>query len=309
MPGSPAISGSFGDLLDPRFQRMFNERFREIPDMLPMFFSRPEGGAPTTDTMRWSQVGAFGDWVQFTGTVNYDGIAQGYDTIATHVEFTNGFQVERKLFDDDLFHIMDQRPKGLATAVARTRQKHGARLFNMAFSVDTMFAVNTEGVPLCSDSHTTTATGVSTASGFDNKITASLSATAVAAARIQFRNFVDDRGNRMTFTPDTLVYSVDNYEIAEEIIQSDGKVDTDLNNINVHKGKYKGVDWEYLTDSNNWFMLDSTQRKDSVFWVDRVTPEFAYVEDFDSLVAKWRGYGRWSWAWLDWRFILGAEVA
>ena len=64
----------------------------------------------------------------------YDDLYQGYDTTLTHVEFAKGFQIERKLYDDDLSNIMDQRPKGLANAAQRTREGHGARILNNAFA-------------------------------------------------------------------------------------------------------------------------------------------------------------------------------
>ena len=136
----PHTSGQFGDLLDPRFQKIFHEQYSQLPDMLGELFTFPPDNG--RDTMRWSQVGAYGDWGEFTGTVNYQDASQGYDTIATHMEFASGVQVERKLYDDDQYNIMDQRPAGLATAANRTRQKHGARMLNNAFSVDVEVGVN-----------------------------------------------------------------------------------------------------------------------------------------------------------------------
>ena len=133
----PHTSGQFGDLLDPRFQKIFHEQYRQLPDMLGELFTMPPDNG--RDTMRWSAVGAYSDWNEFSGTVNYQDASQGYDTVATHVEFASGVQVERKLYDDDQYNIMDQRPAGLATAANRTRQKHGARMLNNAFSVDTYF--------------------------------------------------------------------------------------------------------------------------------------------------------------------------
>ena len=47
----------------------------------------------------------------------------------------------------------------LAQAANRTRQKHAARVFVNAASVDTFFYRNTENVALVSDSHTTTSGG------------------------------------------------------------------------------------------------------------------------------------------------------
>ena len=79
---------------------------------------------------------------------DYQSAAQGYDTVITPIEFASGIQVERRLFDTDQYAIMNQRPSGLARAAQRTRQKHGARPFNNAFSVDTFFYNNSEAVAL-----------------------------------------------------------------------------------------------------------------------------------------------------------------
>lgn len=302
----PHTSGQFGDLLDPRFQKIFHDQYSQLPDMLGELFTFPPDNG--RDTMRWSDVGAYSDWDEFTGTVGYQDASQGYDTIATHVEFASGVQVERKLYDDDQYNIMDQRPAGLATAANRTRQKHGARMLNNAFSVDTYFYVNSEGVALCSNSHTTTS-GASTSSGFDNLSTTALSATALAAARIQMVQFRDDAANRISLMPDEIWIPPDLYETAYEIVASMGKVDTANNNRNVHEGRYTIKEWNYLNDTNNWFLTDSSMRKMSCFWVDRVPVEFAFAEDLDTIVAKWRGYMRYSNAHTDWRWILGSQVS
>lgn len=303
----PHASGAFGDLLDPRFQQVFHEQYKQYPDMLSQFFRMiPHNGR---DQMTWSEVGTFGDWSAFNGRVNYDSINQGYDTTMVFVEFASGFQVERKLFDDDQFHIMDQRPRGLATAAVRTKQRHGARVFNNAFSVDNYFYSRSEGVAICSASHTTNAPGVSTTVGFDNYGTSALSATAVAASRIDFVDFRDDRGNIMSLMPDEILHPPALYEQAYEIIKASGKVDTANNNPNVHQGQYKAIEWNYLTDTNNWFMMDSSMRKEMLMWSDRVPVEFAYAEDLDTIIAKWRGYKRYANVVTDWRWIFGHQVS
>jgi hypothetical protein len=40
-----------------------------------------------------------------------------------------------------------------------------------------------------------------------------------------------------------------------------------------------------------------------------VAKEFGRIEDFDTLVAKFRCYMRYSFAWVDWRFVFGAQVS
>lgn len=303
----PHESGNFADLLDPRFRRIYQEAYSQLPDMLPMLFSMDPSNGRGDE--RWSEIGAFGDLSEFTGQVSYDSVSQGYDTVATHREWASGFQVRRKLFDDDQYGTMEQLPRGLGRAAARTRQKHGARVLNNAFTNDTYFYVRSEGVAVCSNSHTSTASDADTSSGFDNLATAALSATAVAAARIQMVGLRDDRGNRISLVPDEIWIPPDLYETAYEIVASMGKVDSAENNRNVHEGQYTIYEWNYLSDANNWFMCDSALRREFVKWVDRVTPEMAMVEEFDTLIGKWRLYGRWLNSVNDWRWIIGSQVS
>ena len=304
---TPLISTGFGDLLDPKIQKIFDGQYRELPDMVATIFGIEKTNG--RNEMQVSGVGNLGDVPLFTGSVQYDTIYQGYDTRITPLEFASGFQVERKLFDDDQFGQIDRLPKKLAQAFHRTRQKHAFRPFNNAFSVDTLFYNNTESVALCSGSHTTTATGTSTASGFNNSTVSSLSATALTAAKILGRSFTDDRGNAIDMKFDELWYPIDLADRAEEILKSAGKTDTANNNINVFNGAFKGYDSIYLTDSNNWFMCDSMRRKESLLWTDRISKEFAMVEDFDTMVAKWRLYARYAFGHVDWRWIVGANVS
>ena len=304
----PHASVAFGDLLDIRFQEIFesDQQYNELASMLSKLYTMPKTNG--RNNMTWSQIGTLPDFSEFTGNVSYNSMSQGYDTTSTPIEFSNGIQVERKLYDDDQYHIMDQKPAALSQAASRTREKHGARMLNNAFSVDNYFYNNSEGVALCSNSHTTTS-GASVASGFDNLVTSSLTATSVAAARIQMRGFRGDQAERISVEPDELWIPPDLYEVAYEIVSSMGKVDTANNNRNVHEGRYTIYEWNYLTDVNNWFLCDSAMKKRMVFWIDRIPLEMAMVEDFDTIVAKWRAYMRYSNAHVDWRWLIGAQVS
>lgn len=301
----PHSVGNFGDLINKRVTKIFDDKFKELPDKIPTIYDVMKSN-DSHET--WSDVGTLPDFTQFSGTVNYQSMNQGYDVTATHVPFASGIQIERELYDDDRHNVWQKRPAALAESYHRTRQGHAARVYNFAASVDTFFYNNSEGVALASNSHTTTS-GASTSTGFDNLTTASLSAVAVASARIQMRNFRGDQANRISVMPDKLVIPVDLYEVAHEIVKSSGKVDSANNNSNVHKDAYEIMDWEYLTDSNNWFMEDSSMRKQFLIWFDRIPIEFAMAEELDTLVAKWRGYARYSWMWTDWRWLLAGVVS
>ena len=301
-------SGAFGDLLDPRFQKIFfsETELQGLKSMLPELYTMvPSNGR---EDMRWSEVAGFTNWSQFSGTVDYEDTSQGFDTVLTPLEWTKGFEVERRLVLNDQFNMIMEMPKGLAESYSRTRETHAARPLNNAFSVDTLFYVNSEGVALCSNSHTTT-TGASTATGFDNLATAPLTAAAVASNRITATGFRGPQGERFAVRLDELWIPPDLFEQGFEIVNALGKLDTANNNPNVHEGVYTIKEWLYFTDSNNFFMSDSGLRKSSVYWTDRVGVEFAQVEDFDTMAAKWRGYAYYGSAHRQWRWIIGNQVS
>ncbi len=304
----PAVPANFGDLLDPRFQKIFDDRFNELPDMLSEFFTFVTD-SPTKADYRESQVGTLGDVPEFTGSITYDDSAQGYDMVITPKEYASGYQIESTLYADDQYGIMDAKPRSLATAIQRTRQKHGAQLFNGRFGVDSTWNAFAENVALCSNSHTSTHTGTSTSVGFDNLGTAALSAVALAAARVQMIGFRGDRGERISVVPDMILIEPTKYDVAFEIVESSGKPDVANNNANVHKGRYRVVEWNYLDDVNDWSLIDSTMMKDALRWFDREKAKHAMVEDFDTLVAKWRVYARYGLGHNDWRWILGHQVS
>jgi len=299
------VSNSFADLLDPRFKRIWDERFTDVPDMIGELYNVIEG---SLNTERFSNVGTTGDMPLFNGTVTYDDVYQGYDTTVTPLEYAQGMQVERKLLDDEQYSIIDQKPKAIAAALYRRRQIDCFRPFNQAFNVDNFFYNNSEGVAMCSNSHTTTS-GASTASGFDNLVTTSLSAVALFSAYTQMRQFRGDRAEVIEVMPNELLIPVDLAEIAYEITKSQGKVDTANNNANYLNGKFTVKESLYLQDANNWWLMDSRMRKDfGLVWINRVKGEFGFIEDFDTLVGKWRAYARHGNAHLEWRWVIGASV-
>lgn len=303
---APHVPANFGDLLDPRFEKIFYENLDQVEDMIPKLFGMPNHNGRAD--MRWSEVGAFTDWQEFAGTVGYDAVNQGFDSLMTFRQFVSGFQVEQTLFEDDQYNIMDMRPAALGRAAGRTRQNHAADVFENAFSVDSYFMNNTEGVALCG-AHTTTAPGVSTASGFTNRGTSAFSAVALSASRITMQKFKDDRGNKYQSMPNEIIHPIDLTDKVEEVLKSTGKTESAENNINVHKGKYTNIPWIYLEDPNNWFLSDSQMRKENAIWVDRVAIQYAQAKDIDTLVAKYRGRGRWACGRIGWRWVYGNQVS
>ena len=65
----------------------------------------------------------------------------------------------------------------------------------------------------------------------------------------------------------------------------------------------------YLSDASgvsdtHWFLQDSKRNELNFFW--RIRPEFKWDEDFDTYVAKYKGYMRYSYGVSDWRGLVGS---
>ena len=304
-----AISENFGDLLEPGLRKIFTDQYKQIPAMRDMLYNI---AGSSTSYEKDSSVGAFGDMPPFTGTILYDDIYQGYDVTYTHAEFAKGFKVERKLFDDDMYAVINRKPAGLSLAARRTEEKYAAQPFNDAFSGSGTIAINgttilsnSEALSLCSSAHTSNASATTQ----DNSGTTALSPTAVEATRILMTAFLDDRDNKISVQPDLILIPRNLEETAWEIISSKGKVDTADNNANFHYGKYKLAVWDYLSDSNNWFMIDSNMMKMYLQWFNRIPLEFFQDKSFDTLISKFAAYMRYSFGWSDWRWLYGHSVS
>lgn len=304
----PHISTNFADDLDPTLQVMWNSGYPTRPSMIPMIFNdEPNNGR---NIMEFSQNGALPDWQLFEGETIEAEIAQGYKTTMTALEFAQGMSVQRKLEDDQQYSTFMTRPKQMRESEWRTREKYGARIFNMGFSDDSFFYENAEGVALFSTAHTTRASNVSTAIGFSNKTTGALSSVSVNTMYVLAREFRGDIGNIIDCRPDTLLIPDNLHERAMEIENSQLNPKDANNAENVWKGT-KVWEWQYLRDNSttNFFYLDSTMIKTFLHWWDRIPAEFRSAREFNTMVALFAGYARYANCWTDWRFGVGAEVS
>lgn len=186
--------------------------------------------------------------------------------------------------------------------MARTREKTGAGIFINSF-------IGTDGpdsLSLVNDAHPYHPEDATTQ---DNKGTAALSPVSIEATRrVGYTSIFTDRGELLEVNYDTILAPIALEEKAWEVINSKGKVDTANNNRNFHYGRYKLAIWPRLTDSKNWWMLDSRLCKMFLLWWDRVKNSLAYDRDFDTIMAKWSVYERYAAGWADWKPVYGHSV-
>jgi hypothetical protein len=96
--------------------------------------------------------------------------------------------------------------------------------------------------------------------------------------------------------------------MALELVGSELTPENANNAINVHQGMQVLV-WPELTDTNAWFLVDTTMAQRYLKWYDRVGVEFAAEQSFDTMMRKYRGYMRYSFGWSDFRWIYGSNAS
>lgn len=303
---SPLVSVAFPDVLDVRFRDIAMGTYEKGKSRIPDFFDVQTSDRPDE---RYSELTPMGPFQAFVGAVPYDGATQGYDVTATHLQWALGVQIERALYDDDQFGVIDEQFSALGDSAFKTHENHASTLFNSSFVNVSSFYSHSEAVALCANAHTTTVPGVATTTGFDNLITAELSPVALTAAVIQMRGFKDAAGDVVDNAPDRLLVPVALRDRADEILLTQKGLDDANENKNVHAGRFEVVDWYRLTDVNDWWLMDSAAMKKNALWFWKVKLELSKMESFDNIIAKARGYMRYSFLRRDWRWIIGSQVA
>lgn len=276
------------------------EEFGQPGDMVSQLYSIEKSNKATEYDLG---IGGLGDLEEFTGTIPYGDFSMQYRVSYSHREWVKGIKIERKLVEDDLYNVINSRPRQLAMIARRTREKHGASLFNNAFNTSIFAGADT--LSLCNTAHT----WVGTSTTVGNSGTSALSTTALEATRLLGMNLTDETDNLMDVMYDTIIVPPSLEEQANICVKTEKQVDSANNNINWAQGRYKVLVWNRLSDTNNWFMVDSKYMKLFLKWFDRIPTEFNKDKDFDTYLAKWSVYTRYSFGFSDWRWIFGSQVS
>lgn len=294
----------------PIIRKEWTQKMQEVRSPLMPFF----GISTSNSSVEYSQgIGSFDVVPEYNSAtaegqpqaIEYDSFAPLDETTFTHKEYAKGVAIERKLWDDDRSGQIKRKAQSLGYAFGTTIATHMSSVLNNAFSDSYLGA---DGEPLCEVNH-----GVNSVSSdtFSNTGTTALSYDAVVATLIAGHDLNDDRGNPLPIVYDTLYVPTALQATAYEIVNAIGKpgsADNDANFLN-SQGLQVVVD-PYLSDANNWFMLNRSMAQMHLLWFWRVRPEIALDPSSDyNLVAKYRGYMRYSYGWDDPRFIFGHKVA
>ena len=303
----PLTSGNFADLLKPGLKRVFDIAMSRPRPIMEMRF-----GVETSTRYeeQYQGMGAMGLVPPFDGTVPYTDFDAGYRVDIRNYEFALGMQVERRLADDDQFNQIKRRASNMADAFNITIETDAANVFINGFTdsgTNRMGATTNgaDGVGLLSTAHPYSPANSGTTQA--NEGTLALTIDNLDTTRQAMRNFTDDQGQLLGVNPDMLLVPPELERTATQLVSERAiyEPNSAQYDVNMFSGRFRPVVWDRLTDSNAWFLIDSTLMKQHLIWQWRIRPEFAQAEDFDGLNAKYRGYMRYGIGWTDWKWVYG----
>lgn len=244
--------------------------------------------------------------------IQYDSSRQGFTSRFNHVVYALGFVITREVYDDDQYDVVGkQKATSLAFSMRQTKEIVVANLYNRAFNTSYVGGDAATLVASAGGGGSSTAPNVAGGTYTNGPTTAvDLSEAALEQACIDIAAFTNDRGLKIAVRPQTLVIPPNLMFEAKRILQSDGRVGTDNNDLNALKsmGMVPSVVVNhYLVDTDAWFL--KTDVKNGLILFERDPDTFAMDEDFDTENAKYKARARYSVGWADRRAIYGSPGA
>ena len=266
---------------------------------------------------------AFEEEVLFTGfgtapvksegaAVQYDSAQEGYVSRYTNETVALAFAVTEEAMEDNLYDTFAKvRARGLARAMANTKQVKAADVFNNGFSTA---YTGGDGVALFSTSHPTVGAGnQSNTLGATDLSEASLESALITISKAQ-----DDRGILIGLqavslhVPSDLIYTADkilNSTLSTTTATNSTTGVTNVNDINalrnqgvLPKGFFVN---RRFTDTNAWFLKTDCPNGTKMFV--RSPLQTKMEPDFDTGNLRFKGRERYSFGWSDWRGFYGAS--
>ena len=301
------VSENFGKLLYPGLRKIFFETYDEIPEQFPKIFNvETSNSATETDY----GMGAFGDWTERAdelSPVAYAKIKEGGEVVYRHKAFTKGFMISRELNDDEKYGQMKKMAKALARAGRAKVEKDAITVLTKGFAGDDGAFKGRDGKELFHTAHTL----VDSSKTCSNLLEGALNEANLKKAIQMMASQLDEAGNLIQMKATKLIVPPALEDTALRLLHSTQLPGTELNDTNEYlKNRLQVVVMDYLGataggSDTAWFLQDGTRHELNFFW--RVKPEFKNEEDFDTFVAKYRGYMRYSYGFSDWRGMVGSK--
>lgn len=295
-------SAQLAYLLDEVTSSVFINAFTQNPQMMGMLYNMRPSTARRERSSSFSGFGQFDEKVE-TVAATEESVIQQFQKTFNHAPFAKTVQVSREVVDDEDWGFFEDIGMMLAEAATRTMETQAAGVFNDAATGATY--VGEDGLALGSNAHVNVDSGNSQ----DNLLTAALSFANLATARSTGKGFTDYKGEKIFANHSLLLVPDDLETTAWELVNSRFKPGgAQEDNFFNRVGMQLAV-WNFLTDTNNWFLLDPMQMSRQLRWYMRSGLEV--YGDGDLFVGKRRigAYFRKSHGFVDWRWAVVNAVA
>lgn len=294
-------TGNFPELLWPGINKIFGVTYKAIEPVYKKVFNVQKSSMAFEKDQGVTGLPQAGIKEQ-GDEVSYANPVQGYNKEYIHIVYGLGSSVTKEMFTDDQYRYINRIPKFLAESMRYAEETVHADVINNAFTTET----TADGVAIISSSHINAATGSTQA----NRPTtySDLSQTALEQAFIDIAGFKDDQDQIRVVKPKKLLVPRALMFTAEKILGTRAEYASADNTINP---MYKALDllvWDYITDTDSWFVLtDQTDAGLTSF--TRWDTEFDRDNEFDTKNLKFTVTRRWSQGCTDWRNIYGSTGA
>lgn len=295
------ISDNWGELMLPGLRTIFNKHLKKKKDYVKQLFTVESSTKQAEFNQGTGSLGLMDEWGSSGNQVSYEDVNKGYKSTYLHKKYSKGLTIERELLEDDQYGEIKKRVRLLTQTVYYTRQYYGAMVFNQAFNATYK---GPDGKALCSATHPMSPVDATTQSNVQTYI---LNATNLEKARNAMKAWTDDKSNLLAVNPDTLIVPSNLRKAAQVVADTDKEPDTTDNNINIWKGSVDVVEFDFLTDPNAWFLVDSERMAAFLHWYDRRVAKLEQdKENFNSEVSAYKVVNRFSRGWDDWSWIIGS---
>ena len=290
-------SENFQKLLYTGLRKIFFDTYLEKPEEFSQVFHVNTSKRASEEDHHVSGTGLWEEKKR-SENIKYEDAKDGPSVYYYHTAFAKGIQVERELYDDEQYSVINKMPKTIARGGRATVEQVAADVLNNGFTVG-----GYDGEPLFDSAHPLIKGGTG-----DNVFDAILDDTeAIREGLMLMSSQTDEAGLKIQAKADRLIIPEDLEWTAYTLLNSALLPGTPNNDINAAKGlaRLKPIVLSYLTDEKAWFLQDSSLHELTFFW--RAKPEFAEKTEFDNMVAKYRGYLRFSVGYSNWRGIVGSD--
>lgn len=285
---------------------VLNKLFREVKSNHFV-----EGYSGETAMDDFEDVGEGGDYPR-------TGFEESYKKFIQNREFKQSFSVTQTMVEENQLGTMKQRANKLITAYNRTREMHGRYMYagglygtTVVVKGKTYDCASADGKALFAKDHPAKVKGNAQSNIFADDI----SSANLGKMETRMQNTVGDNGELLAIQPDT-IWIPNNAELKNKVFEaigSDKNPETSNNGFNYQYGRWTVIVDPYLnlalqrlgkTTAAPWILLDSNfiQENDGPIFQNRVNLNVKSVIDPNNDNNVWKGRGRFSVGFVDWRF-------